>query len=273
MDLILTGSIVLYKNGDAVKTTIRDFLETDLPVKLFLIDNSPTDRLKYTLESFIKDERVEYHFNNANPGFGAGHNLALKKAVQLSRYHLVLNPDVSFDKEVLTTLVAYMERNVNVGLVTPKIFYPNGELQYACKLLPTPADLIFRRFLPPIFSARRNEKFEMHDSGYNSEMEVPYLSGCFMFLRTSVIQKIGFFDERFFMYPEDIDLTRRIHMVFKTMYYPNVHIIHQHGKESYRSLKMLVIHVVNMIRYFNKWGWFFDKDREKINKRITEQYK
>ncbi|MDB5249674.1 MAG: glycosyltransferase family 2 protein [Segetibacter sp.] len=272
MDLKISGSIVLYKNDASVRTTISDFLSTSLPVRLYLVDNSPTDQLKQDLADLVQDDRVEYLFNSKNLGFGAGHNIAIRKAIHLYPYHLVLNPDVSFKQGVLESLLNYMQENKDVGLVTPKILYPNGEVQYAAKLLPTPSDLIFRRFLPSFVTKKRNEYFEMHGMGYNKEIQVPYLSGCFMFLRTEGLKKVGLFDERFFMYPEDIDLTRRMHREYKTIFYPKVSIVHQHARGSYKSLSLLYIHIINMIRYFNKWGWFFDFERKLINKRIRKQY-
>ena len=94
-----------------------------------------------------------------------------------------------------------------------------------------------------------------------------------MFLRVSSIKEVGIFDERFFMYPEDIDLTRRIHRRYKTIFYPNVSVIHRHEKASFKSLKMKLIHVINMIKYFNKYYWFLDLERLKINKNILNQFK
>jgi hypothetical protein len=153
----------------------------------------------------------------------------------------------------------------------PKIYYPDGEIQYLCKLLPTPFDLIFRRFLPKKWTQKRTRKFEMRASGYNKIMDVPYLSGCFMFLRIDAIKEAGLFDERFFMYPEDIDLTRRIHRKYRTVFYPPVSITHYHVRSSYANYKFLFIHLVNMIKYFNKWGWIFDKERRKMNNETIRQ--
>ena len=102
-------------------------------------------------------------------------------------------------------------------------------------------------------------------------MNVPYLSGCFMLLRTSTLEDVGLFDERFFLYPEDIDLTRRIHKKYKTLFYPYVSVIHEYGRGSYKSMKLLYFHIVNMCRYFNKWGWFFDKERKEINARCIAE--
>ena len=89
-----------------------------------------------------------------------------------------------------------------------------------------------------------------------------------MMLRMKALCDIGGFDERFFMYPEDIDLTRRIHQQYRTMYVPFVTVVHHHRAASYKSPRMLRIHIVNMIRYFNKWGWLFDAERRRINRTL-----
>jgi GT2 family glycosyltransferase len=92
-----------------------------------------------------------------------------------------------------------------------------------------------------------------------------------MFLRTEALKTVGKFDEQFFMYPEDIDLTRRIHEKFRTVFYPSTVVTHYHTQGSYFSVKLLLIHIVNMIKYFNKWGWFFDKNRRDTNKKVLQQ--
>lgn len=273
MKFAVTCSIVLYKYEASVRNTVANFLETSLTVKLYLIDNSPTDDLRYRLGDLIGDARIVYIFNNKNIGYGAAHNIAIRESIDSTQYHLVLNPDVSFKQGVLEELINYLDKNEDVGLVIPKVFYPDGRLQYVCKLLPAPIDLISRRFLPGIFFKRRIERFEMRQMQFNEEFEAPYIHGCFMFLRTEALQKVGLFDERFFLYPEDIDLTRRIHKEYKTMFYPKVSIVHEHQKGSYKNIKLLYIHILNMVRYFNKWGWIFDKERKKINKRILSQFK
>ncbi len=259
------ASIVLYNtNHEQLRKVISSFFSTRLQVKLYLVDNSPTDALKYFSEL---DSRIVYIFNNANLGYGAAHNIAIRKSIEENvPYHLVLNPDIYFEPGVLETLYDYMEKHPDVGNVMPKVLYPNGEIQYLCKLLPTPMDLIVRRFIPfRKIKEKMNERYELRWTGYDKEMNIPYLSGCFMFLRVESLKKVGLFDERFFMYPEDIDLTRRLHEKFKTIYYPKVIIIHDHAKESYINGKMLFIHIKNIVKYFNKWGWFFDTKRRKIN--------
>ena len=166
-----------------------------------------------------------------------------------------------------------MDGHPEVGQVMPKVFYPNGELQYLCKLLPTPMDLLCRRFIPyKKYIEKRNNRYELRFTDYDSIMEVPSLSGCFMFIRTDVLKEIGGFDERFFMYAEDIDLCRRIGKVSRTIYYPLVSIYHEYEKGSYKNRKLFKYHICSVIKYFNKWGWLFDSERKERNNRILKQY-
>lgn len=265
----VTCSIVLYKHAPSfLEVLIERIVSSAIISKLYLIDNSPTDDLKILADN----NRIEYIFNNANIGYGPAHNIAMRKTLPFASYHIVLNPDVFFEAGTIEHIYEYMQHHAEVGHLMPKLMYPDGTLQYACKLLPAPADLIFRRFLPPFLTKTRMHCFEMRASGYNKILEVPYLSGSFMFLRVDALKKVGLFDERFFMYPEDIDLTRRIYRHFKTIFYPLATVVHTHERGSYKSLKLLWVHIVNMVKYFNKWGWFFDSERIAVNKKIEAQY-
>ena len=267
----INASIVLYHtNKDQLKNIITCFLNIPFDTKLYLIDNSSNDDLKI-LKDF--DTSIEYIYNNANLGYGAAHNIALRKSIENNAtYHFILNSDILFNPNDIKTLVDYMDNNPDVGHLMPKVIYPDGQLQYLCKLLPTPYDLIVRRFIPfKRIKELNDSKYELRFSGYNKIMNVPYLSGCFMLLRISALKEIGLFDERYFMYPEDIDLTRRMHKNYKTIFFPYVTIIHDHAKSSYKNLKMMFIHIYNIIKYFNKWGWFFDKERKIVNKSCLAQ--
>ena len=264
----ITASIVLYKTDPKeLRQVFQCFCFTSANFRLFLIDNSPDDSLKDT----IADERVNYQFQGENLGYGKGHNVALRKVLDSSEFHLVLNSDITFGPEVLGALIGYMQEHKEVGLIQPKVLYPDGELQYVCKLIPTPIDLLLRRFLPDRFLQKRKEKFELTFTGYNQIINVPYLSGCFMLLRTAVLKEIGLFDERFFLYPEDLDLTRRIHQKYKTIFFPKESIVHYHARESYYDRHLTFVHAVNMIKYFNKWGWVFDANRRKTNRSVLRQ--
>lgn len=263
----LSASIVAFKTPeDILAKAISSFLSDTEESVLYIIDNSPADHLR----RLATDRRVIYIFNNKNIGFGAGHNISLKQVLGCSKYHLVLNPDVYFGTGVIRKLYDFMEENPDTGQVMPRVLYPNGKLQHLCRLLPTPQILLLRRFFNFMESEldRRNYHHELQFSGYDKIMNVPFLSGCFMLLRTSALEKVGLFDERFFLYTEDTDLTRRIHRHYRTMYYPDVTIYHHHARGSYKDLRLTWLNVSSAIRYFNKWGWFNDPERDFFNERV-----
>lgn len=271
---MITASIVLYNTShQQLKDVINSYLPSPERL-LFLIDNSPKE---FDLISLNIDlNNIRYIFNNKNLGYGAAHNIALNKALEInSKYHIVLNPDIRFDNKILYELELFMNNNKDAVYVLPKVVYPNGELQYLCKLLPTPFDLVIRRFLPSFtFSKKINDRYVLKNFGYDKIINPPCLSGCFMFLRMDILKKYGiFFDERFFMYLEDFDIIRRLHRVGKTIFYPHVSIIHDHAHSSYKSKKMLVMHITSAVKYFNKYGWFFDLERKKINSFILKEIK
>lgn len=267
----LNVSIVLYKpKAEQVQYVIRQLLRSERVNKIYLIDNSEVPFSEAPEAGSIMDTRVEYHFTGANLGYGRGHNIALRESIEEGLpFHLVMNSDILFEPEILDTMLRYMEAHEEVGIMMPKVVYPSGEVQHLCKLLPTPMDVFGRRFLPAAWMSKRNARYELHASGYDHIMNVPYLSGCFMLLLTDAVQQVGLFDERFFMYPEDVDLTRRLHAHYKTLFFPQVTIVHDHEQASYHSLRMLCIHVVNMCKYFNKWGWFCDAERDRVNGETT----
>ena len=266
----ISASVVVYQNDyDEIKRAVLSFFKSKLGGLLYLIDNSPDDRLKI-LEQL--NDSIVYIFNDRNIGYGAGHNIAIKKSMSKGyAYHLVLNPDVFFDENVLPFLCEYMDKNIDVGNALPKVISSDGEEQGLAKLLPTPFDLLLRRFIPiKALKEWRNKTYELHSFQDHQTINAPSLSGCFMFLRTSALRKVGLFDEKFFMYLEDVDLNRRIHSLYKTHYYPKVSISHRHDKGSYRNWKLMFYHVKSAIQYFNKWGWFIDLERKKINDLVFE---
>lgn len=267
---MLNVSIVLYQPDWQQITLLTEVLLQSKQVRrVYWIDNS----LVATTAVPNISERVEYQHNNHNIGYGAAHNIAIRESIYDDvPYHLVVNPDILLTADALDTMLTFIQQHPEIGCLMPKVVYPNGELQYLCKLLPTPIDVVTRRMLPKRWFKKRNAQYEMRASGYNRLMNVPYLSGCFMLFRTQALQKVRLFDERFFMYPEDIDITRRIHRHYLTVFFPHATIIHNHAKASYKSLKMFGIHAINMCRYFNKWGWLFDKERDCFNQIAIREY-
>lgn len=261
----ITASVVLYKTPNwQIEKLITGIAQSSVPIEVYLVDNSP---VPLSLPCFTL-ENVKYIRSSENKGYGHGHNIALRSVLKESTYHLILNPDISFEPKELEKIIKLMDSDHSIGMVMPKVVYPDGEMQNLCKLLPTPADLILRRLPIGPLKAMNNKsmmRFEMRDADFEKTMDVPYLSGCFMACRVTALEKIGLFDERYFMYLEDTDLSRRMHAQFRTVYYPGATIVHEHARESYKNKRLLWIHISSAVRYFNKWGWLIDPERARVN--------
>jgi GT2 family glycosyltransferase len=282
---MITASIVTYNNNLLdLEGILRSLLISPVQ-KLWVIDHSDTfeglegelQEYKRRDDEYLKHEgrgfQLEY-IKQENKGYGGGHNVALRKAMEEgSQYHLVVNPDVWFGADVIPALWRLMEDDDSIAQVMPKVLFLNGSVQCLAKLLPTPLDLFSRFFLPGKLIARRNNRFELRHSGYDKEMNVPFLSGCFMFFRMSALKSEGLFDERFFMYMEDVDITRRLHAKYKTMFFPSVSIYHRFSRLSYHKWKLSVAHMISVVKYFNKWGWIYDRGRRRFNKRLLKSLK
>ena len=263
---MLNISIVLYHPEweQEVLPLVEELLRVKNLRKIYLLDNS--EEREIHPKSEIKDLKLRYMHMPANLGYGRAHNVALREsAYHKTEFHLVMNSDVRVKAEDIDAMHDWMLANPLVGQLMPKVVSPDGTQQYLAKRLPSPMDVFGRRFLPQWMNARRNRRFELRDLDLTRPVNAPYLSGCFMFLRTKAAVEAGMFDERYFMYPEDIDLTRTIHRHYLTLYYPQWTVVHAHAQASYKDKHMLRIHIRNMCRYFNKWGWIFDRERYTFN--------
>ena len=267
---MINVSLVTFKTPvseivNAVTTCALSSAVKDITV----IDNSPDDDLRVQLDGM---KGINYRHNPSNPGYGAAHNIAIRRSIEeSSQFHLVLNTDVIFDFEILEKMNDYMESNPQIGLLAPRMLYEDGSDQCVRKLLPTPINMFLRALIPKKYRYKLDSKYQLESFGYNRKLCVSYVSGAFMLLRVDALRAIGSFDEKFFMYPEDIDLSRRISETYKVEYNPRFVITHKYGNLTRKSIKMFAIHVFQMILYFNKWGWFYDKSRRVLNKKTLNQ--
>lgn len=237
---------------------------------MYLVDNSPDDKLK----DCVIGSNIIYIHNPSNPGFGAAHNVGIDNAINWgSVYHFVINPDVSARGEVIKPMIDYMEANPNVGMLMPEILNNDGSSQNLPKLLPTPFSILLRKIKFPTFIYRKFiNQYELQSVPKDQIYQAPILSGCFTLFRIEALKKIGLYDDRFFMYFEDWDISRRMNEKYQTIYYPKVSIYHGYESGANKSLHLFKIFVKSAFSYFNKWGWFFDKHRSKVNRQTLSQF-
>jgi len=250
-----TASLVVFNNEPRmINRAAASFLSCSLATELHIVDNSPTPALK----SSFSNLPVNYHFYGSNAGYGQGHNLVIKEELG-SRYHVIINPDIVIESSTIESLCAFMDQNPDIGMVCPKVLNEDGSVQPLNKRYPTVMDLFARRFLPKVLRGvldKRLAWYETRDIGYETVHDVEFMTGCFMFCRTRVLKAVDGFDGRYFMYFEDCDLGQKFqNSGHRTVYYPHATVTHMWERASHKSIRMTWVLIVNMVRYFNKWGW------------------
>ncbi|MFO1241665.1 MAG: glycosyltransferase family 2 protein [Rickettsiales bacterium] len=254
----IAATIVTYHSPiEDVVRAVDSFFATSLDVALSIVDNASGSDYLEKLKAVV-DARATIIEAPRNGGFGYGHNIGMLKAPECE-FYLILNPDVRIHPGCLEALIAYLQANPDVAVVGPKVLYEDGVLQPLNKRAPTVYDLLIRRFLPSFlaekpFFKRRMEHYMMLDTGYEAPCEVEFLSGCFLLFRKSVLDRIGGFDERFFMYLEDADITKRARELGRTMYCPDGVITHRWARGSHKKLSLMWVMLHSMVTYFSKWG-------------------
>lgn len=259
------ASIVIYKHSyNDLKETLDSLCACEVIEKVILVDNDESD-----WASQFHHPRVIYEKSAGNFGFGYAHNFAIRKYAKESDYFLICNPDIQFTRSEFQKILDFAETRAE-GLFLPKIVYPSGENQFGARLLPSPLNLFARRFSSKL-AEKLDQNYLLKDLDLSKSYFVPYLSGCFMLFKSKCLLELDGFDERFFMYMEDIDLSRRCAEKFGTIYYPLATIIHHHEQASYKNAKLLKAHLESAIKYFHKWGWFFDPSRDQLNAKCLDQ--
>lgn len=222
------------------------------------MDNASADSTKDKIKNLQKTlKNLHLIENRKNRGFGAAHNQAI--SIANSSYHIICNPDIKFKSESLKRLIDYLDLHPQIGLLAPKVVYPNGNLQLLNRRFPTVVDLAVQRigkYLPSSFRENRTTRYLMKDCDYSQELDVPCLSGCFLIGRTELLKSIGGFNPSYFLYFEDFDLCQKIREShFRTVYSPVVEVEHRWARNSHKKWIHTWYFVSSAFRFFNRWGW------------------
>lgn len=254
----ISVSIVAYKDYDDIETVVSSLekhTSGDINKQIYIVDNSclndEDEGKKHCQEQLAAYPDVTYIDTRKNLGFGSGHNVVLKEID--SRYHAIVNPDVIINEDVLEKIIAFMDQHEEVGMCIPRILDDSGELQKAYRKELTVTDMFIRFFCKPLFP-RRVKSHTLQDMDYSKPFQVPFAQGCFLVIRTDLFRQLGGFDENFFMYLEDADLSKRVNEVSSVYYFPGASVIHKWEQGSHKNPALFKIHVASMKYYFKKWG-------------------
>lgn len=273
----ITASLVCYKTAvEELEPLFRLLQQNTAPViDWAVVDNAAMEQPEQSTRLRAAVLRFGGRYlPSKNVGFGAAHNQALRLLGETAAaYHLMVNPDILFGAGVLAELIDVFEANPEVVRVMPRVNYPDGREQKLCKLLPSPLDFALRRFLPrrlrPLAQAKL-DRYELKGLPDAPSAAIPFLSGCFVFARWSVLRSIGGFDDRYFLYMEDVDLCRRMAAHGKLLYWPAVQVTHGFHRGSHVSYRLMMAHLRSSWTYYNRWGWYFDRDGKRMNRAALE---
>ncbi len=237
MDLSVV--IVNYQTFELTKNTIDSIFRYDYPFsyEILVVDNASTDDSLARLQDYFKD-KVTFIASKENNGFAAGNNQALE--IAKGKYVLLLNSDTIVWENTLEDIYSYMEMHKDVGAAGCRVLLENGELDKACKRsFPNVKNSFFRLFHIPTSS--KDDNYNLIDLPDDGIYEIDCLTGAFMFMRAEALDEVGFLDETFFMYGEDIDLCFRIKKAgWKIVYYGESKITHLKGASSKKQKNKLI---------------------------------
>lgn len=244
--------VVSFNSEDFIEKCVTSLLR-NLPKngEIIVCDNASEDKTVEKLRKF--KSAIKLIESSENLGFSKANNLAAKQA--LGEYLFFLNPDTEFKKPILDELISFYQKNSEIGIVAPKLIMPNGKIQASVKKLPT----IWGAFKEYILGIKHNYSEYVPESKYPVEVEAIY--GAAFLIKKNLFESVGEFDEKYFLYYEDIELCNRLKKIGKKIfYYPSVELIHMVGgtkstqdkyKINYESsikyhgeLKGLILHII-----------------------------
>ena len=200
---------------------------------------------------------IQYLPLASNRGFGAGHNAALERLT--SDFHLVLNPDVELEDDTLAIGLSLLLGNEDIVLASPKVLGGAGEQEFLCKRYPSVLVFLLRGFAPRFLCRlfrRQLAAYEMRDlCQSDAQVDVAIASGCFMLVRTFDLRAISGFNDDFFLYFEDFDLSLRLGKRGRLVFDSDMRIIHHGGSAANKGRRHLRYFVTSGVMFFNRHGW------------------
>jgi len=260
MDLSII--ILNYKTNGLVKQCVKNIIvaTANLDYEIIVVDNDSQDGIQQMLKENFP--QVKFIQTGSNLGFAAGNNTGIKEAQ--GKYLMILNPDVTVLDGSIEKMIKFMEANPAVGLVGPKLINPNGSYQISCRTFTKTKHIILLRTpLGKLASAKQClDKHLMVDFDRLTNKEVDWLHGACLLARKSAVNEIGMFDERYFMYVEDIDWCRRFWLAnYKVYYLADAQMVHllekasDHGSWNFWKLnKSTRWHIASWLKYLLKYS-------------------
>ncbi len=270
----LSASIVTYRSNVALFNSLADSLicavrrargEYPVAAEVVVVINDTRDEdiavieraveaIRVRLPEYVRVRTVKGH---GNIGYGAGQNRALETVS--SDYHLILNPDVFLERNSLLEGLRYLDEHAEVAMLVPQGFDPQNEYARLSKRHPSLLVLLLRALAIKSSDGLLGRRVARYTYGgelpCDAPMSITLASGCFMLCRTDTLKKVNGFDERYFLYFEDYDLSLRVKNYGQIVELPQARITHYGGHTARRDLWRVMHFLRSGVRFFNRYGW------------------
>lgn len=241
-------------------------LKAGQDLEVFVIDNGSKDGTLEILEEFQKKNNfINLIKLNNNRGTTYSRNLGIRNSK--GKYILIIDSDLELKEDTLNKLIKRISGSREIGIICPKLIYPNGKLQHSFKKFPTLQSKILKilSFYFP-WLKKFSDKNELYGEKKEEFFPDYCISACWL-IPQEIFKKIGFFDEKIFYSPEDVDFCLRAQMHgFKILYYPEAEAIHHAQRMSYKNKTIALKHAMDLFCFFKKHKYLFS--RNKLYKKI-----
>lgn len=258
----LSACIVLYNDLDEALKAAASVLEHTRrhPLTLYLVDNASPDGSGARLEQAAarrlcpaEGQEVRVICRTVNGGFGTGHNTVLPELA--SEIHFILNPDILLEGDTLSDLAEWLAAHPQAVMARPGLRFPDGRPQQLPLRKCSALALVYRqaewlKFLKPF-----NDRYVMADCDLTRPTEIEFCTGSFAAVKTGAFRAVGGFDEGYFMYVEDADLTQKLRAQGKVYLLPQFEAIHAWHRAPHTDGSHFKLQLKSMLRYFRKWGF------------------
>ncbi len=257
----LSFIILNYKNKNLTKELLQNLLDLNLNLsyEIIVVDNASYDGIASVIQNNFP--KVKFIQSKINGGFAYGNNLGIRESS--GKYIIICNPDLAFLSNAVNQLYEYMEANPEVALAGPRLINADKSIQYSCTTFPDWHLPLYRR--TPLGETKKGQlwldKYLMKDLDHYHNFFVPALFGACLITRRQALDKVGFLDERYFMYMEDLDWSRRFWQAgFKVAYVGEAEVIHLHRRQSATDNlpksffnKSARYHIISFLKYLLKF--------------------
>jgi len=244
----ITVSIISHRHRELIPALLEELSACQSVSSVIVTRNIPEAAIAFNHDRSSWLRMID---NDTPQGFGANHNQAFKQVD--TEYFAVLNPDIRLSNDPFPALIRALDEP-GCQLAAPAVVNPAGQQEDSARVFPTFSGLLAK--------ALGRDDGRIHYTPGDSCLPVPWVAGMFMLFRSEDFARLGGFDERFYLYYEDVDLCARVAAAGgRVMLCPSVSVVHDARRESHRNLRFLRWHLASLSRYlYRRYTGVYGRD-------------